>query len=392
MIRIVSACLLFALSSQNLPSQGAQDTRTSRVRTYLEEQRERRGFPGVSVAWVLDGEAGEAVAVGLADRESGRKMTVRDRLLSGSIGKTYVVTVALQLVGEGSLGLDDKVSKYLGDQSWFDSLPNAASLTVRSLMNHTSGIKRYVFDEKFHKLVRTQPDKHWKPIELLTYVFDSKPMFEVGKGWAYADTNYIVLGLILQKVTGVPYYQSLHRRVLHRFDLKDTLPSDRRCLPGLVQGYSKSGASFGVVDRTLKDGVFVINPQFEWCGGGLYCTTADLARWAAIFGAGRHWSAELLTQIRQGIPARMLGRGASYGLGTMVLLGKHGQSFGHSGFMPGYMSEMRYYPDTGLAIAIQFNTDARRDLGQRPGAYLDSIIDLLGAAKRKRANPNGGRK
>ncbi len=360
-------------------SPAAASARVDRVRAYLESQRQQRGFPGASVGWVLPGGQCEAVAVGLADRAAKRLLTVRDRMLSGSIGKTYVVTVALQLVTEERLGLDDKVAVHLGKQAWFGRLPNAADLTVRSLMNHTSGIRRHVFAPAFQALVKGQPDKRWRPDELLSYVFDTEPLFAVGKGWAYADTNYIVLGLVIEKITGRPFNESMHRRVLHRFDLKDTLPSDRRYLPGLAQGYSESGAAFGVVDKTLEDGVMVINPQFEWCGGGLCSTTADLARWAAIFGAGRHWSKELRVQIRQGVAAPMLGRGASYGLGTMIASGKHGAWYGHAGFMPGYMSAMRYYADADLAVAIQFNTDHRRQLGRRPGSYLDAIVDLLAA-------------
>jgi len=391
MTRLAPA-LVFALAltgfhhcvlAQATPASDSGVARQARVRAYLEEQRERRGFPGVGVGWVMPGGHCEAVAVGFSDVQLKRRMTVRDRMLSGSIGKTYVVTVALQLVEEKRLGLADLVSEHLSDRPWFKQLPNAATLTIRSLMNHTSGIKRYVFGDAFCKVVRTEIDKVWKPTELLSYVFGADPLFPVGEGWAYADTNYIVLGLVLEQVTGVPFYRSLQRRVLHRFDLKDTLPSDRRNLPGLAQGYSAMGADFGVVDKTLKDGVFVINPQFEWCGGGLYSTPADLARWAAIFGAGRHWSKELLAQIRQGVDAPMLGRGAKYGLGTMVTKNRHGQSFGHSGFMPGYRSEMRYYPKLDFAIAIQFNTDNPRRLGQRPGSYLDAIIDVLGVVDRK---------
>ncbi|MCA8954775.1 MAG: beta-lactamase family protein [Planctomycetes bacterium] len=360
-----------------------------RVRGLLERRRELHGFPGACAAWVGRDGICHAVAVGLFDREAKRPMTTSALLLSGSIGKTYVATVALQLVQEQRLGLDHPVAKYLGDRPFFARLPNAAQLTIRSLLNHTSGLPRYVFAPAFLRVVASQPDKVWKPEELLAHVLDAKPRFAVGKGWSYADTNYIVLGMVIEKVTGAPFYKELRTRVLERFGLRDTVPSDRRRIAGLVPGYSGSGKAFGVDEKTLDaTGAMVFNPQFEWCGGGLACTTADLARWARIYGRADHWPKALRAEVFRGVAAE-LGPEAKYGLGVIVRPTRHGIALGHSGFMPGYVSEMRYYPELDLAVAIQCNTDRRKQLGMPLSRYLDDIVDSVGASRTGRDGTSG---
>ena len=141
-------------------------------------------------------------------------------MLAGSVGKTYAAAVALQLVKEGKINLDDKVEKYLGQEKWFSRLPNASQITVRQLMNHTSGLVRYEFKEQFTKDLSANPDKVWKPEELLAYLFDEKAAFEAGKGWDYSDTNYIVLGMIIERVTGKKYYSEAQNRILKPLKLK----------------------------------------------------------------------------------------------------------------------------------------------------------------------------
>jgi D-alanyl-D-alanine carboxypeptidase len=373
---IVTLCTVTLVRAQDESLADAGTTIREKVEAFLVARQKKHGFPGVCVAWVRDGK-NFAVAIGVSDVEKKTKMTTNDRMLSGSIGKTYVATLALQLVMEKKLSLDAKVSKYIGDETWFSRLPNAADLTVRSLMNHTSGIRRYVFNRKFLAVVAEKPDHVWKPAELLSHVFDTEAEFPVGKGWSYADTNYIVLGVVLEKITGTTYYKAMQKRVLDKFGLGDTVPSDSRRIPKLIPGYTRMGRMFGIKDKTTKDGVFVINPQFEWCGGGLACTTADLAKWAGIYGSAKLWPTALLKQVRDGVPAPQLGRGKAYGLGVILGGTKDAPWVGHSGFMPGYVSEMRFYAKTGLAIAIQFNSDRRAELGMSTGGYLDAILGLM---------------
>ncbi len=318
-----------------------------------------------------------ALSAGLSDRETKTPMKPSDRLLSGSVGKTYVAAVALQLLGEGKIRLEDKVEAWLGKEPWFPRLPNGGEATIRHLMTHTSGLVRYEFQPKFTADLTAQPAKVWTPQELLSYILDLKPPFLPGQQWEYSDTNYIVLGLILEKASGAPYYDLLRKRILGPLKLADTVPSDSRTIPGLVQGYAGEGNPFGGTDAMIKDGVFAINPQFEWTGGGLACSAVDLARWAKLMYEGKAFAPELVkTMIDEAVPAR-LGRDTKYGLGVIVRPTPLGMSWGHSGFFPGYLTEMMYFPDHKLAVAVQFNTSVGRDIGKAP---LRVLLDLATAA------------
>ena len=103
-----------------------------------------------------------------------------DRLPQGSVGKTYVSAIALQLIKKRKIDLDEKVSTYLGGFEWYSKIPNAANITVRMLMNHTSGVMRYEFNEKFTRDLSNNPSKSWKPEELLSYVLGEQGAFEAG--------------------------------------------------------------------------------------------------------------------------------------------------------------------------------------------------------------------
>jgi D-alanyl-D-alanine carboxypeptidase len=318
-----------------------------------------------------------ALSAGLSDREAKTPMKPSDRLLMGSVGKTYVAAVALQLLGEGKIRLEDKIAAWLGKEPWFPRLPNGGEATIRHLMTHTSGLVRYEFQEKFTVDLTNQPAKVWTPQELLSYVLDLKPPFLPGQQWEYSDTNYIVLGLILEKAGGAPYYDLLRNRILGPLKLADTVPSDSRMIPGLVQGYAGEGNPFGGTDAMIKDGVFAVNPQFEWTGGGLACSAVDLARWAKLLYEGKAFAPELVkTMIDEAVPAR-LGRDTKYGLGVIVRPTPLGMSWGHSGFFPGYLTEMMYFPEHKLAVAVQFNSSVPRDIGKAP---LRVLLDLAAAA------------
>jgi len=102
--------------------------------------------------------------------------------------------------------------------------------------------------------------------------------------------------------------------------------------------------------------MFAVNPQFEWTGGGIASTTADLARWAKLLYEGKAFDPSLLPLLFDGVPAKGLGRDARYGLGVILRTTELGPSQGHSGFFPGYATDMAYFPDLGIAAAVQVNT------------------------------------
>ena len=370
------AFVLAALFAAQLPAQSAALLQT--LQGKLDSLRASQRIPGLTLGVTLADGSTFALASGESDTVRHVAMRPSDRLLQGSVGKTYVAAVAMQLVHEGKLKLDDKVSVYLGKEPWFNRLPNAADITVRQLMNHTSGLVRYEFNPKFTADLRANPLREWTHEEQLSYLFDTKAEFAAGQGWDYSDTNYIVLGMIIERLTGNSYYAEMRRRLLEPLKLANTVPSDRIDLPGVVNGYAGPKNELGGYDASIVNGKFQVNPKFEWTGGGVASTADDLSRWAWLLYQGRAFDPSLLPVMLTGVPSR-LGANVQYGLGVMMHPSPHGDAVGHSGFFPGYATEVRFYPPLKLAVAIQANvTDPypRRLVG-----FLHEVAKTVQAAK-----------
>lgn len=293
------------------------------------------------------------------------ELGVNDLMLAGSTGKTFFAAVAVQMIEAGQLDLEAPISKYLGSRPWFSRLPNARDITVRHLMTHTSGLVRYEMNPKFTADLRAQPDKTWSPEEEIAYLLDATPPFAAGQGWDYSDTNYIVLGMILERITGTKLYDEVERRFLTPLSLTRIVPSTSRRIPGLIPGYAGPRDPLGLPDEVLVNGEFVINPQFEWAGGGFATSANDLARWghALYTGAALTPKARAL-MIDAAVPAQ-LGPNTRYGLGVIIRDTAVGVVWGHSGFFPGYQTELIHVVGTGTTIALQVNSSAPRPPGTR---------------------------
>jgi len=359
-----------------VPTRDTSERLKERLQKKFDSLHTAANFPGATAGFALANGTSFGIATGWSDRTAKVRMSPRDLMLQGSVGKTYVASVALQLVHQKKLALDDLIEKYLGREPWFAKLPNAREITVRMLMNHTSGLVRYEFKEQFTKDLSANPDRIWKPEELISYILDTPAPFAAGKGWDYSDTNYIVLGMIIEKVTGSRYYDLAKRRLLEPLKLRETVPSNTRVIPGLIQGYAGPANPFGGTDEMIVNGKFAINPQFEWCGGGMASTSEDLARWAKAMYEGRAFDPSLLPQMLEGVPAR-LGPEAKYGLGVIIRPTKFGMSYGHSGFFPGYITEMMYFPDHKLAIAVQVNTSVPRTTAKPLTAFISDFVEIV---------------
>jgi D-alanyl-D-alanine carboxypeptidase len=329
----------------------------------LEALRESGQFPGATAAVAFTDGSVVSASTGVADRDAQIRMAPDARMLQGSVGKTYVAAAALRQVAEGRLDLDAPISEYLGDVPWLPRLPNAPAITVRMLMNHTSGLERYEFGSDFLSDLAADPYRVWSPEARLAYLFDAPAPFRAGEGWAYSDSNYIVLGMILEKVTGMPYEELLRRNLLGPLRLENTIPSNHPVLDGVVQGYAGPEHLFGTFDEVVgPDGRLVLNPQFEWTGGGVASTAADLARWTHLLHEGSVLPAELRDEMLRTVP-HALGPGVGYGLGVIVRETPLGPAWGHSGYFPGYLTESAYFPHLGIAAAIHFNTSRVEALG-----------------------------
>ncbi|MEZ5428665.1 MAG: serine hydrolase domain-containing protein [Pyrinomonadaceae bacterium] len=349
----------------------------TRLQTKLDEWHQKAKFAGATVGVALADGTSFGLATGYADREAKTPMKADDLMLAGSVGKTFVAAVAMQLIKAGKIDLDAPIEKYLGKEKWFDRLPNARQIRVRNLMNHTSGLIRYEFKEQFTKDLTAAPEKVWRPEELIAYLFDEKAPFEAGKGWDYSDTNYIVLGMIIERVSGKTYYQLAREKLLKPLKLNRTKPQTGRRIDGLVQGHAGEDNPFGGKDKVIENGQFIINPQFEWTGGGMVSNAEDLARWAKMMYEGEAFDPSLLPQMLDGVSAPMLGRETKYGLGVIIRPTRQGVTYGHSGFFPGYITDMMYFPEQKIALAVQVNSSVPRDLGRNPAGVLVEMAEMV---------------
>src|SRR5581483_4571591 len=132
-----------------------------RVQDKLDALKRDATYPGVTVGFVLEDGRSAGVSAGFADVENKVPLRPTDRMLAGSIGKTFVAAVVLQLVEEGKIGLDDKLETWLGTEPWFARLPNARDLTIRKLMTHSSGIPEYFEMKGAVKTLTADPDRVW---------------------------------------------------------------------------------------------------------------------------------------------------------------------------------------------------------------------------------------
>lgn len=346
----------------------------NRLQARLDSLHRAGRFPGATLGVALADGRHFGLAVGWADSARRQAMQPGDRMPQGSVGKTYVAAVALQLVEEGTLALDAKVSRYLGRERWFARLPNAESITVRQLMNHTSGLVRYEFNDRFLEDLRSAPHRAWKVEEQLAYLFDQPAPFAAGQGWEYSDTNYLVLGLIIERLTRRTLNDEIRRRLLEPLGLTETIANEGPELP-IVQGYAGSPNPFGGSEAMMDGGRMILNPAFEWAGGGWSSSAPDLARWARALYGGRVLSAARLREALDGVPAR-LGPEVRYGLGVILWPSSRGPIVGHSGFFPGYVTEMRYFPD-GFAVVLQLNTSVPRALGQPFGQVMNQLAEII---------------
>lgn len=350
------------------------------VQSYLDAWRAASGVPGVAVGvWMNNTVTG--YASGESDVKTHRAMLPTDLMLAGSTGKTFFAAVAVQLIDEGRLELDAPISKYLGTRPWFARLPNAHDITVRQLMTHTSGLVRYEFNDKFTADLRANPNKVWTREEQIGYLFDSPAPFAAGKGWDYSDTNYMVLGLIIEQITGRSYYDLINERLIRPLGIQGAVPSDKPRIAGLVPGYIGPGDPILPAGDVMKDGALVINPQLEWAGGGFATSPVALARWGHELYVGRALNQKSRAlMIGAAVPAK-LGAGSTYGLGVIVrppseAAGMTSVTWGHSGYFPGYMSELLHVVDSGITLAIQINSSAPRARGT--ASPLRVLYDLHG--------------
>ncbi len=350
-----------------------------KLQTHLDQARTTAKFPGAQVGFTwIDSEASGndysgSVASGMSDIEHSTPLKNSDRLLAGSIGKTFVAVVSLLLVEQGKLNLDEKISTWLGSESWFARLPNGKDITLRMLLNHSSGIPDHVETSAFKKALLKSASRDVDYSELIGYVLNKKPLFAAGQGYSYADTNYILTGMIIEKVSGKTLYGLVDELILKPRKLRRTIPSNTLALPEVSNGYLEG-------KPVIVNGRFTLNPQWEWAGGGFASTAEDLSRWAAMLYGGDVLTRKSLDEMFKSTTS---GDGTHYGLGVMMTSSNFGKAYGHDGSFPGYLSVMRYYPKFHLAVAVMVNSDETPEVDHFVSTAVDDfagdiIKELIG--------------
>jgi D-alanyl-D-alanine carboxypeptidase len=276
-------------------------------------------------------------------------MRAGDRFRVGSVTKTFVATVVLQLVGEGRLGLEDSVERWLPGV-----VPNGQRITVRQLLIHTSGLFDYGGDRKFVAAAYRDPLRAWTPRQIIAIATRHKPHFAPGRGWWYSDTNYYVLGLIVEAATRDSLASELNRRIFAPLRLRATsFPAGPQIAGRHAHGYMRLGTP------SLED-VTVGSPSLEWAAGALVSNADDLSRFFRALLRGRLLPPHLL-QTMESVVATPLGW--SYGLGLMKVSKACGALWGHEGGSPGYASQALNSKD-----------------GRRQVVVLTNLTGALGAA------------
>ncbi|MGW1072055.1 serine hydrolase domain-containing protein [Streptomyces sp. NPDC002537] len=309
------------------PSAPSAATRPDTVQQGLDSLVRTDGLPA-ALASVKDREGRtRSYTAGVGDLATGSKVPVDGQVRIGSNTKAFTAVVVLQLVGEGRIGLDAKVDTYLPGLVRGEGI-DGRRITVRQLLQHTSGLPDYV------KYLGDDV-RHYDPRELLDLALQHKADFDPGKKWEYSNTNYVLAGLIIEKVTGRPLTEEMDRRIIEPIGLRHTYfpaPGDVTIREPHPKGYDRESAGAPLRDVTELD------PSWGWAAGQMISTDSDLNRFFTALLAGRLLPAAQLAQMRTTVPAGApFASGARYGLGLVSTpLSCGGVYWGHGGSTTGY--------------------------------------------------------
>ncbi|MFH0802950.1 MAG: serine hydrolase domain-containing protein [bacterium] len=299
------------------------------LRKTLDSQMAKYKVPGAIVGMWFPGKGTWVLGAGKGDISTGTAPKITDKLRIGSLTKTFTATVVLQLVDEKKLSLDDRLSKYE------PQVPGADGITIRQLLNMTSGLFNYTDDGAFWDEFKKSPGAAWAPQRMVDIAIAHPAVFPPGQKYMYCNTNYILLGMIIEKVTGRTAGVEITTRIIDRLGLKNTSFPMTPDLPGpYMHGYVPAEGEQNGTGK-LED-LSICSPTPFWTAGGIISNLDDLKLWAQALATGKLLSRQMHTeQVKFSAPNT-----ESYGLGVM----NAGIALGHSGEVPGYNSSMYYFP------------------------------------------------
>lgn len=280
----------------------------------------KSGAPG-AIVYVRTPTATRAGVAGYADRAAHVSMRAADRYRIASVTKAFVSVEILQLEAKGKLDIDDTVEKYLPHV-----VPNGAAITLRQLMNHTSGLFNYTDDVAFTNDPVTNFSRAWTPQQILAVAFAHPATFAPGTNWSYSNTNYIVLGLVVEAVTGEPLGQVLQERIFTPLGLTATsFPLTISLAPDFVHGYIKLPGS-PLID--ISPG---LGPSWAWAAGGIVSNARDVTTFYRRLFTGKLLPAAQLDEMESPTTAS-----GTYALGIANTFPTCGRAFTHNGDFLGW--------------------------------------------------------
>ncbi|WP_329196237.1 MULTISPECIES: serine hydrolase domain-containing protein [unclassified Streptomyces] len=313
--------------------------------------------PGVIVSLSAPGKGTYERAFGVADKANGAPMTPDLNMRIGSETKTFTVTALLKLVDAGKVGLDDPIGTYVS------GVPNGDRITLRQLAGMRSGLFNYSEDPGFFKALTSNPRRPFTPRELLAFAFKHPVMFAPGAKFSYCNTNLILLGLVVEKVSGDKLADYIQHNVIEPAGLHHTLfPTGSEFPKPHAQGYTNQTASGKTEDAADW------NPSWGWAAGAMISDREDLRTWARVVATGT-----LLTPQTQAQRLKVLNADnipdSGYGLGIFNVEGW----IGHNGSLPGYESLTVYLPGPQATLVVLLNTDITYQ-GSEPSTLFGQAI------------------
>lgn len=345
-----------AESSTRSTSEQFDSGLAARLDKAIEDTIGAASLPGAMVGvWGQDGDY--VRAFGVADKATHASMETDFFHRIGSLTKTFTVTGVLQLVDEGEVGLDDPISAYV------EGVPNGEHITIRQLAQMQSGLADFTSAE-FDKVVFADPYVELTPQQLLDFAFAQPARSSPGQGFEYVNTNAILLGLVVENVSGMALSDYVAKRILEPLGMADTsFPTTNAFPEPHAQGYTNITADHEEADATDW------NPTWAWAAGAMISTLDDLRIWAPALATGSLLQPE--TQAQRLETIRVPGFPDDVGAGLGIL--KNSGWIGHGGSISGYQTQLLYLPEQELTLAILTNTDFASG-GNAPSSLLAAAI------------------
>lgn len=321
----------------------AKDSLEAQLAPAVTQRFKELGVPGAIVGVWKQGYQPWKATFGVSDLASGTPIQLNDKMRIGSITKTFTGTVFLQLIDEGKVSLDDPVSKYL------PAIPNGKNIKIRQIGNMTSGLFNYSLDDALGKKMSAYPDTPWTPQELVAVAFQHPPNFPPGQEASYSNTNTVLLGLIIEKITGNSLQNEIRKRITAPLGMQQTtFATDGKMPNPHSQGYLYGTFSDPIVPKGRPpNNVTTDNPSWGWAAGAIISTLDDLHRYAKPLATGKLLSkktqAERLTWVDM--------KGIQYGF----QIANFGGAIGHNGGIPGFQSFMGYLPEQDATVIVLTN-------------------------------------